>query len=216
MPQYLVKWVYTELDLSTLLMVLLASVVCYLIVEVALTSLSPRLEIRRELHEMITCIPFKPILISGRAELYNYAADLIDRATREVVGLSGTFACISEEEESISRAIERFREALKSAVKRGVNIRYVGPITTRNADNVECRLKLGVRIRHVQISESFCRFIVVDNRHIAISLPITGRPECHVMYCYLNNPVIAVIFKTIFENLWRIGEPAERRLRSLR
>jgi len=215
MPQYLVKWVYIGLNLSTLLMILLASVTCYLIVEAALTNLYPKLEVRRELHEMITCIPFKPILISGRAELYNYAADLIDRATREVVGLSGTFACIGEEEGSISHAVERFREALANAIKRGVKIRYVGPITARNADNVKCRLKLGVKIRHVQIGESFCRFIVVDNRHTAISLPLTGRPECHVMY-YLNNPIIAIIFEKIFENLWRIGEPAESRLKSLK
>ncbi|MBT4823830.1 TrmB family transcriptional regulator [Candidatus Woesearchaeota archaeon] len=87
----------------------------------------------------------------------------------------------------------------KDAIKRGVKIRYLGPIQESTKEFVNIRKKFGVEIR--DYNSPHTRFGVWDDKIVMISLRKDTKEE--FMSLWIENEVLSKIFVESFENLWK-------------
>jgi sugar-specific transcriptional regulator TrmB len=87
----------------------------------------------------------------------------------------------------------------KSAIKRGVKIRYLGPVNDETKDFVDARTEFGIKIRNH--TSPLTRFAVWDSKIVMISIKKDKQDE--FMSLWIENEVLSKIFADYFENLWK-------------
>ncbi|MGB8219852.1 MAG: hypothetical protein WCE46_05655 [Methanoregula sp.] len=172
------------------------------------------------LHEALNFVPLRSKVITGREQLYQNLANLLDKgsgdnkASKSVVGTSIFFDCDKG---------GKYLEALGKFIGTDHNgdlVRYLGPkqkIAGENDEsfekrcqNIEKRVNLGVTVKHFPIKPNTFRFLVVNHRYVSIEFPnpqvksIGGgidRARSVVAICF-ENESIASLLCAIFENMW--------------
>lgn len=197
---------------------LIPTALCYCLSEFALSTWSRHIIVKRKITDIVEQCPSSHHHIIGRSALYDKISEMVSRCKKEAIGISGTFAFRDKPEYSVEfkRALQKFRESLSEASNAKVRIRYMGPITKSNLDNVIDRWKAGVEVRHLEFEEPFMRVLVNDSNQLLLSTPLVELPEeSHASSFYSNEPFISSIIHLSLSAMWEKSQPFRDRLKAL-
>ncbi|MFH1440055.1 MAG: helix-turn-helix domain-containing protein [Candidatus Woesearchaeota archaeon] len=90
----------------------------------------------------------------------------------------------------------------KNAIKRGVKVRYLGPINSKTKPFIEIRKEFGIEMRNY--TSPLTRFAVWDDKILMISIKKDVNEE--FMSLWIENEVLSKIFVDYFDNLWKNSE----------
>lgn len=146
--------------------------------------------------------------IRSRREIYNAIPELIDKTKKEIL--------INTTPAGILRIQKFFRKKLDEAVKRGIKVRCLAPITKHNMEAARQLEKLGIEIRHVDRAQTIMSCF--DNLYLLL---IHVRKDAATMnspedYAIVTNQVSTVdTMCQMFENMWANSLSLEARIHEL-
>jgi HTH-type transcriptional regulator, sugar sensing transcriptional regulator len=147
-------------------------------------------------------------VIKGRAQIYRTLRQFVSSSREEVLAFTTT--------KGLQRSYRAgINESLLAAMRRGVKSRLAADINETNAV-LMARVARYVPLRHVDRQRA--RFIIVDRDSILAFLiqdekTIRGDGETAL---WTNSPDFVKAHLDFFEQAWREGIPASKRLKSLR
>jgi hypothetical protein len=211
----------THSTIITFVIIEVSACVVGLIAELGLFQLRKeryKLE-RSHLHDIVHVIPLNHKLILGRNELYTNLSELLkegvmDKGDKRIAcGTSVYFD--SDDKGEYDKAIKRFIEI-------GGEVRYVGPLEKQPDEsdkiwrvrerNIEKRRTLGIKIKHIPISPSSPRFLVVNQKYVSIEFPVPHHPLPleeeqlkSVVAVSFENATIGALLQALFNVMWAEG-----------
>ncbi len=143
--------------------------------------------------------------IRGRKEIYHAIYELIDKTKNKIL--------INTTHAGIIRLQKYFRKNLEEALKRGVRIRCLAPITK---ENMVIAKQLGIEIRHTDVVHSIMSCFD-DSYHIFIRV---GKDTANINspddYATITNQSPTVItMREVMEDMWFHGISLEERIHEL-
>ena len=106
--------------------------------------------------------------LKGRDSVYNHMDSMIKSAEKSIA--------ITTTAKGLTRKVDRFRKALEKAVKRGVEVRIIAPITKDNKSAVE----MAASFSEVKDADLGSRFIIIDDKQVLFML--TDDEKIHTAY----------------------------------
>jgi len=93
----------------------------------------------------------------------------------------------------------------KNAIKRGVECKIIGIISSKNIKNAKKYKKIGFEIKHLK--HNFPRFAVIDEKSIIFRL---SQPERGIYTSiWVESYALSNVFTKTFKNLWKNGKNIE-------
>lgn len=131
--------------------------------------------------------------LRGRHNLYNHLELTIRNAEKSVILMTTPHGLV--------RKAEGLRNSFETIKKRGVKIRIVAPLITKEAKVAAKELKGVAEVRH---TDSNARFCVVDNKELIFM--ILNDQEVHPTYdvgIWINTPFFAQAIESLYEQHWK-------------
>jgi len=126
-------------------------------------------------------------IINGYENFFKKIKELTKRTTKSSIGIVQNWKTDKE-----------ILDLEKDAIKRGVDIRYLGPLNQSTKEFVLARKKFGVKIRNY--SSPTTRFAVWDGKIVMISIRKDQKQD--FMSLWIENEVLSKIFEDYFTSLW--------------
>jgi hypothetical protein len=171
------------------------------------------------LHDVLNLIPLNSNVITGREQLYNNLAKMLDKGSGErLIPRSAVGTSIFFDTECGNKYYMALRNFIGSDRNSDV-VRYLGPKTRMETsketdsefrlrlENISKREQLGVKIRHYPLNPDSFRFLVVNKRYVSIEFPFSTneksleKSKSMIAIC-MDNGMIANFLCTLFENMW--------------
>ncbi len=147
-------------------------------------------------------------LIKGQRTIMNKLAETNKNVDKEILGVQRNWKIWGE----------GLRE-MKQAVKRGVDVKFIGVVNKDNIKKVLEWKKVGCKIRvyNKKFGEYPLRFSIFDNKYARITI---GKPEIQDPKDYItiwtDSKALIRMLKYQFIEMWKESEPLEKQLKDLK
>ncbi len=159
-------------------------------------------------------------IITGKKKIHSKMLGMIEESKSEVIILTTSLGLIQEDIAGI------FDAAVPPAQERNVQIQIITDISPENLKVVEridrnyAEDKLGIKLRHVNMSPKFFpRFLIKDEEEAILYAPFGN--EASVLNLedeglWINDKMFISVLKAFFTQMWQSGVEAARRIDELR
>jgi two-component system, OmpR family, sensor histidine kinase VicK len=121
------------------------------------------------------------------------------------------YSCGDYRGPSIAIEVQEYRKLIPKLRSRGINLKYITEITSKNIHYCKELMKLGYEIRHLDGIKA--NFSINETEYVASTTAEESQPIPQVIYSNIKDIVIQQ--KYVFDSFWNKAVPAEQKIREI-
>lgn len=121
------------------------------------------------------------------------------------------YSCGDYRGPSIAIEVQEYRKLISNLRSRGINLKYITEITSKNIHYCKELMKLGYEIRHLDGIKA--NFSINETAYVASTTVEESQPILQIIYSNIKDIVIQQ--KYVFDSFWNKAVPAEQKIREI-
>jgi two-component system, OmpR family, sensor histidine kinase VicK len=121
------------------------------------------------------------------------------------------YSCGDYRGPSIAIEVQEYRKLISNLRSRGINLKYITEITSKNIHYCKELMKLGYEIRHLDGIKA--NFSINETAYVASTTVEESQPIPQLIYSNIKDIVIQQ--KYVFDSFWNKAVPAEQKIREI-